>query len=108
MSDLFRLIWCAAIGLFRSQAALQAEIVLLRHQLNVLRRTLSALCRHALATCPRQLILLTYLINVSHAAIISVGSLYLSPRTIMAQAIRAILLASATAATLIGRVAMSR
>ncbi len=38
MSDLCRLIWCAVIGLFRSQAALQAEIVLLRHQLNVLRR----------------------------------------------------------------------
>jgi len=36
MSDLCRLIWCAVIGLFRSQAALQAEIVLLRHQLNVL------------------------------------------------------------------------
>ena len=61
-----------------------------------------------MSSCPRQLILLTYLINVSHAAIISVGSLYLSPRTIMAQAIRAILLASATAATLIGRVAMRR
>jgi hypothetical protein len=38
MSDLCRLIWCAVIGLFRSQAALQAEIVLLRHQLNVMRR----------------------------------------------------------------------
>jgi hypothetical protein len=38
MSDLCRLIWCAVIGPFRSQAALQAEIVLLRHQLNVLRR----------------------------------------------------------------------
>src|SRR5271170_6415498 len=38
MSDLCRLIWCAVIGLFRSQAALRAEIVLLRHQLNVLRR----------------------------------------------------------------------
>ena len=38
MSDLCRLIWCAVIGLFRSQAVLQAEIVLLRHQLNVLRR----------------------------------------------------------------------
>ena len=60
------------------------------------------------SSCPRQLILLTYLFNVSHAAITSVGSLYLSPRTIMAQAIRAILLASATAATLIGRVAMRR
>jgi transposase InsO family protein len=38
MSDLCRLIWCAVIGLFRSQAALRAEIVLLRHQLNVLGR----------------------------------------------------------------------
>ena len=38
MSDLCGLIWCAVIGLFRSQAALQAEIVLLRHQLSVLRR----------------------------------------------------------------------
>jgi hypothetical protein len=32
------LIWCALIGLFRSRAALQAEILVLRHQLNVLRR----------------------------------------------------------------------
>jgi hypothetical protein len=38
MSDLCRLIWCALIGLFRSRAALEAEIVVLRHQLNVLRR----------------------------------------------------------------------
>ena len=38
-----------------------------------------------------------------HAAIDSFGSLYLSPLTMMAQAIRAILLASATAATLVGR-----
>src|SRR5271163_3867257 len=38
MSDLCRLIWCVVIGLFRSQAALRAEIVLLRHQLNVLGR----------------------------------------------------------------------
>src|SRR5271155_2083256 len=30
MNDLCRLIWCAVIGLFRSQAALQAEIILLR------------------------------------------------------------------------------
>src|SRR5262249_18578087 len=33
-----RLIWCALIGLFRSRAALEAEILVLRHQLNVLRR----------------------------------------------------------------------
>ena len=38
MSDIGRLIWCALIGLFRSRAALQAEILILRHQLNVLRR----------------------------------------------------------------------
>jgi len=38
MLDLLRLIWCLVIGLFRSRAALQAEILVLRHQLNVLRR----------------------------------------------------------------------
>jgi hypothetical protein len=38
MSDLCRLIWCALIGIFRPRAALQAEILVLRHQLIVLRR----------------------------------------------------------------------
>jgi hypothetical protein len=38
MSDLCRLICCALIGLFRSRTALEAEILVLRHQLNVLRR----------------------------------------------------------------------
>jgi transposase InsO family protein len=38
MGDLCSLIWCALIGLFRSRAALEAEILILRHQLNVLRR----------------------------------------------------------------------
>src|ERR1700733_12165832 len=38
MRDVFSLIWLALIGLFRSRASLQAEIVALRHQLNVLRR----------------------------------------------------------------------
>ena len=38
MSDLCRLIWCALIGIFRPRAALQAENLVLRHQLNVLRR----------------------------------------------------------------------
>jgi hypothetical protein len=32
------LIWYAVAGLFRSRAALQSEILVLRHQLNVLRR----------------------------------------------------------------------
>jgi transposase InsO family protein len=38
MGDLWRLICCAVTGLFRSRAALQAEVLVLRHQLNVLRR----------------------------------------------------------------------
>src|SRR5712672_1001208 len=38
MSDLCRLIWCALIRLFRPRAALEAENLVLRHQLNVLRR----------------------------------------------------------------------
>jgi hypothetical protein len=38
MSDLCKLIWCGFAGLFRSQASLQAETLVLRHQLNVLRR----------------------------------------------------------------------
>ncbi len=33
-----RLIWCALAGLFRSRASLEAEILVLRHQLNILRR----------------------------------------------------------------------
>src|SRR5215204_6222790 len=38
MGDLCRLIWCVVAGLFQSRAALHAEILVLRHQLNVLRR----------------------------------------------------------------------
>ena len=38
MSDLCKLIWCALIGLFLSRATLEAEILVLRHQLNVVRR----------------------------------------------------------------------
>jgi hypothetical protein len=61
--------------------------------------TVSALRRHALANS------LKFLSRVGYAATRSnLGSLKRSPRTIMAQAIRAILLASATAATLIGGV----
>ena len=38
MRDLCMLVWYIVIGPFRSQAALQAEVLVLRHQLNVLRR----------------------------------------------------------------------
>ena len=38
MSDLCSLIWCAVVGLCRSRVALRAEVLVLRHQLNVLRR----------------------------------------------------------------------
>jgi hypothetical protein len=38
MRDICSLIWLAPIGLFQSRASLQAEILTLRHQLNVLRR----------------------------------------------------------------------
>jgi hypothetical protein len=38
MGDMLKLIWWMVIGLFRSRTSLEAEIVALRHQLNVLRR----------------------------------------------------------------------
>ncbi len=57
------------------------------------------------SSCPRQLVLPLLL---CHATVNNFGSLYLSPWTMMAQAIRAILLARATAATLIGRRSMMR
>jgi hypothetical protein len=38
MDSLCKLIWSALVGLFRSRASLQAENLVIRHQLNVLRR----------------------------------------------------------------------
>jgi len=38
MGDILKLNWWIVIGLFRSRASLEAEILTLRHQLNVLRR----------------------------------------------------------------------
>ncbi|MCC3246082.1 hypothetical protein LG047_12235 [Methylocystis sp. WRRC1] len=38
MADVFKLIWRAIIDLFRSRASLEADIVALHQQLNVLRR----------------------------------------------------------------------
>ena len=38
MRDICNLLWCALVGLFRSRASLEAEILVLRHQLNVLRQ----------------------------------------------------------------------
>jgi hypothetical protein len=39
MQDLLNLIRWTLLGLFRSKSSLEAEILALRHQLNVLRRT---------------------------------------------------------------------
>ena len=39
MGNLCKLIWYALTRLFQSRAALEAEILVLRHQLNVLRRS---------------------------------------------------------------------
>ena len=38
MRDICSLLWCALSGLFRSRASLQAEVLTLRQQLNVLQR----------------------------------------------------------------------
>jgi hypothetical protein len=38
MRDVVRLIWSALVGLFRSRVSLQAEVLALRQQLNVLQR----------------------------------------------------------------------
>ena len=60
------------------------------------------------SSCPRQLVLRIDLLAALYAANNGFGSLYLSPWTMMAQAIRAILFASATAATFVGRRSISR
>src|SRR5262249_57863786 len=61
MSDLCRLIWHTVIGLFRSRAALEAEILVLRHQLNVLRRC----CPKRLALSRRERLLLVGLYRLA-------------------------------------------
>src|SRR5882672_7502815 len=38
MREALSLIWTALVGLFRSPASLAAEIMVLRHQINILRR----------------------------------------------------------------------
>src|SRR6476469_660977 len=38
MREAFSLVWLALVGLFRSRAPLEAEILILRHQLNIQRR----------------------------------------------------------------------
>ena len=58
MSDLCGLIWCGLIGLFRPRAVLEAENLVLRHQLNVLRR--KAPKRVALSSIDRLLLVGLY------------------------------------------------
>src|SRR5262249_49633463 len=58
MGNLCRLIWYALIGRFRSRAGLEAEILVLRHQLNVLRR--SSPKRVALSNIDRLLLVSLY------------------------------------------------
>src|SRR5215471_14647153 len=58
MSDFCRLIWHTLIGLLRSRAALEAEILVLRHQLNVLRRSCPG--RVALSSIDRLLLVSLY------------------------------------------------
>src|SRR5215831_6929889 len=58
MSNLCGLIWHALIGLFRSRAALEAEVLVLRHQLNVLRRSCPK--RTALSSIDRLLLVGLY------------------------------------------------
>jgi hypothetical protein len=43
--SVYQLIWCAIAGLFGSRAALQAESLVLRHQLNVSPQVAEARCR---------------------------------------------------------------
>ena len=38
MREACSLVWLALVGLFRSRASLEAEILILRHQLNIQRR----------------------------------------------------------------------
>ena len=58
MSGLCSLLWYTLIGLFRSRAALEAEILVLRHQLNVLRRSCPK--RVALSSMDRLLLVGVY------------------------------------------------
>jgi hypothetical protein len=44
MRDLFKLIWWMLVGRLRSRASLEAEILALRHQLNVLQRKSGERC----------------------------------------------------------------
>ena len=41
MRDMCSLLWCGLVGLFRSRASLEADILLLRHQLNILHQRLA-------------------------------------------------------------------
>jgi hypothetical protein len=74
MRDLCRLIWCALVGLFRSRAALEAEILLLRHQLNILQRSCPK--RASLGRVGRLLLVALYLLSEWLRPLFSVVSIF--------------------------------
>ena len=104
---LMRLVWTLALMLCADQVPIVSTHSKMRRPKPALPTpgtTVSALRRHALANfgvgfCPR----VTMPLSAAN-----LGSVNRSPRTMIAQAIRAILLASATAATFVGRRAIIR
>jgi transposase InsO family protein len=77
MSDLCRLVWRALIGLFWSRAALEAENLVLRHQLNVLQRK----CRKRVALSSIDRLLLVGLYRLAPGVLDAVK--IIRPETLM-------------------------
>src|ERR1700738_5721862 len=58
MREAFSLIWTGLVGLFRSRASLAAEVLVLRHQINVLPRNSPE--RHTFSTADRLILVGLY------------------------------------------------
>ena len=70
MRDFCRLICWVLIGLFRSRAALAAEVLVLRHQLNVLQRKSAK--RVTLASIDRLLLVVLYRVAPGTLAVLKI------------------------------------